>query len=274
MLPKWISEAQRIQSLHSFPVIDITEHTTITDEIKSYLSKHLLLCFRDPNFLIRKYKDEPADELKNYLQNSVFPSGLDQPSKNTIQGDWGEAITSLILKDFRGLLVPVSKMRWKINNDKSMFGTDVFAIEQDDNEEITKLIYCETKTYRSKNKNIAEVAYHSLYRDNGGSLPDIIDFIERVYFERKDYEMADKFSKVYKNMDKYNKEFQIFLIFEKSSWDDVALDNLHNLPPSLQNLHINVFLIDNLKELVDDTYKQILKVGEEIVYGDRTVSNE
>ncbi|SDJ82808.1 hypothetical protein [Paenibacillus naphthalenovorans] len=271
MLNKWLVEKQRSSNSYSFNVIDTTELSQLDDKVRKYIAHYLLTNFRDPEFLINKYKNRSKEELKKYLKTKVFATNVDKPSKVTQQGDWGEVLSALVLNDFRNVK-PLTKLRWKVNNERSMFGTDVFALEEDQNGNVTKLIYCEVKTKRTYTKNIASQAYESLYRDKGRSLPDIIDFMSRIYFDKKDFETANKLDELYHNYKKYNKEFQIFLIYEKSKWKEDILAVLDSLPPKLKNLHITVVLINNLNSIISETYKETIDVGVEIVHGIKTVS--
>lgn len=79
--------------------------------------------------------------------------------------------------------------------------------------------------------------------------------------------MSDKYDEIFDNINKYKKEFQIFLIIEKSIWNEDILQNLHDMSPKLRDLHVNVLLIENLKDVIEDTYNMSIKVGEELVYG-------
>ena len=267
MINKWISEEIRNPCKYCFSIIDITELDDISDDVKKYISEFILSSFRNIEHLKRRYKDKSVAELKKYIGNNIFAPNDDAFGKNVRQGDWGEIIAALILKDVRGFILPVSKLRSKVNHEKSMFGTDVFAIKEDSDGNIDKLVYCESKTRRTYSKNIGEEAYNSLYKDKGESLTQIIDFISKIYFEKGNYELADKYDEIFHNIENYEKEFQIFLVFEKSIWKEDILKTLHDLPPDIQNLHVNVLLIDNLKDVIEHTYNMTLEVGEELIYG-------
>ncbi|WP_210409654.1 hypothetical protein, partial [Leptospira bourretii] len=49
----------------------------------------------------------------------------------------------------------------------------------------------------------------------------------------------------------------IFLILEKSKYQEKILEELENLPPSLSPLNVTIVLIDNLQELVTKTWDDI-----------------
>lgn len=267
MVKRWINEKPRKDNSHSFTVIDISEHNKITEEVKRILASNLILSFRDIEHLKRRYKDQPKVKLKEHIENKVFATGKDGFSNATKIGDWGEVFCEVILDEFRGYALPIRKLKWKINNEKSLLGTDVFAIKQDKDGNIKDLVYSESKVKTTYLKDIGKQAYESLYRDNGESLPDIIDFISRLFYFQGNFEMADKFDDVFSNMEKYGKEFQIFLIFDKKLWKEDILEILNDIPPELENLFVTVVLIDGLRDLIDETYNLTIEVGEELVYG-------
>lgn len=267
MVKRWISETYDNENDFRFVVIDISEYTEITEEIKKVMATSLISSFRDIKQLKRRYENQPKTKLKEYIESKIFATKKDNFSVATRRGDWGEVLCGLILDEFRGYKLPVNKLKWKINNERSLFGTDVFAIKENASGNIESLVYTESKLRTSYSKDIGKEAYQSLYKDNGSSLPDIIDYISRLCFDKRDYEMADKFDNIYLNMKKYNKEFQIFLIFDKNTWRKEILDILNDLPPELDHLFVTIVLIDNLKVLIEETYELTIEVGEKLIYG-------
>ena len=181
MIEKWINEVPRNPCPYCYSVIDISELDEISDEVKRYISEFILFSFRNIEHLKRRYKGKPVEKLKEYIEKNIFAPNDDNPGKNVRQGDWGEIISALVLRDLRGLVLPVFKLRWKVNREKAMFGTDVFAVKEDEHGNVQKLIYCESKTRRTYSKSVGVEAYNSLYKDNGQSLPQIIDFISNIF---------------------------------------------------------------------------------------------
>ena len=59
------------------------------------------------------------------------------------QGDWAEILASLIVTYFQNLEVPLNKLQWKFNQNKAVFGTDIFAYNK--GEKIHYLYYYEIK---------------------------------------------------------------------------------------------------------------------------------
>lgn len=269
MINQWVRDVRRSQVPFSFSVTDITEHSSVTDNVKKHIARYLLHSYRNPDYLKMRFRDKSPDIFKEYLRNKVFVPGESQSqlTQNTRQGDWGEVLSALLLIDLRGLQVPIPKLRWKVNNEKAMFGTDIFAVSIGSEGEISTLVYCEVKTRRTYSHQLAIEAYNSLYTDNGKSLPDIVDFIIRIFYEQQRYDLAEKFGNVWDNIDQYAKNFEIFLIVEKTEWKEETLQRLHDVPPSLQSLNVNILLIDHLQLFMEDVYNLAILEGEQIVYG-------
>ncbi|MHC1761758.1 MAG: Hachiman antiphage defense system protein HamA [Negativicutes bacterium] len=269
MINQWLVEELRESAQFCFSVTDVTEKTPVTENIKKHIAMHLITCYRNPSYLKTMFQNKTPNTLEEYLKTLVFvPSDpANQLMQNTRQGDWGEVLVSLLLIELRKLIVPTPKLRWKINNEKSMFGTDVFAISFGTDDEISQLVYCEVKTRRTYDHQLAVEAYASLYRDNSSSLPQIIDFVARTLFEQKRYEDATKMLHAFDNIDQLPKNYEIYLIVEKSQWEEKTLSKLNATPPLLPCLNINILLIDDMQSLVNEINALAIKEGKKIVYG-------
>ena len=198
------------------------------------------------------------------MKNEVIPKEDNQFDRNVRQGDWGEILTALIVSKFQNLEIPINKLQWKFNKDKAVFGTDLIAFNKGG--KIEDIYYYEIKTRvnpdikEGRNPNryyIAVWAYNSLYKDEQSPTASIADFLTRLYFEKEDYDTANKFKDIVKNPQKYNRKFEIFLIIEKSKFIDEILQELNELPPQLEPLNITLVLIDNLSDLVRNTWQDI-----------------
>src|SRR5690554_5583233 len=123
MVRSWISETPRDESGFCFTVIDISEYSQITKDVKKLLASSLILSFRETEHLKKRYENQPKMKLKEYIENKIFATRKDNFSIATRSGDWGEAFCGLVLDEFRGYTLPIKKLRWKINNNRSLFGT-------------------------------------------------------------------------------------------------------------------------------------------------------
>jgi hypothetical protein len=79
----------------------------------------------------------------------------------------------------------------------------------------------------------------------------------RYFVDRGEYDTAQKFSDIVKNPNKYNRNFELFFIVEKSKYDEVIFEELNTITPLLAPLCVTVIIIDDLQQLVHDTWLDI-----------------
>ena len=171
----------------------------------------------------------------------------------------------------------MSKLQWKFNNNKAVFGTDLIAFNMGD--EIKEIHYYEIKT-RQKPQNkegnkkrghyyVTIWAYKSLEKDAYSPTSSIANFLELLYYDRGDIENANKFKDIVRFPKKYCSYFEIFLIFEKDNYIEKLLNELEALPPKLSPLKVTLVFVDNLKQLVENTWHDIEETLVQIINGDK-----
>ncbi|MGG7195901.1 hypothetical protein ACQPUI_04110 [Clostridium butyricum] len=298
MIREWLKESNRNSAKYYFNIIDLAEIKTIDEEILNYLGKVVLESYAQKENLKIRFKEKPEEDLKKYLTKQVFPDiykfpeeKKNQLAKNVMQGDFGEILTSDIVRKLRNLKVPIIKMRFKFNNNKSVFCTDLFAHNLGDT--ITDLTYYEVKTRATNNKEkldknsdceshyIAYNAAKSLMKDQQDDNSEgIADFLVRWYYEKaqtclecSNEEMAEKYyelSKMYDdivlNSDKYSKNFEVVLIMQKDKYTDNILDDLNELDFSCGELKITILLIEDIKKLYLEVFDYAYRYAKEFVY--------
>lgn len=266
MIEDWLKYEEKDNTDYVFKLIYITENQSPPDDkLIKHLQEKILTSYRRLDFY-KFHLGETAteDEIRSYVKEQVIPKDGNQIDKIVRQGDWGEILTALIVSKFQNLEIPINKLQWKFNKDKAVFGTDLIAFNQ--GEKIEDIYYYEIKTRLNPNNKegkkpnrhyIAVWAYNSLYKDEQSPTESIADFLEKLYFEKKDYVTASKFKDIVKNPQNYNRNFELFLIVEKSKFIDEILQELNDLPPELEPLNITLVFIDNLSDLVKNTWKDI-----------------
>jgi Cap4 SAVED domain len=268
MIWEWLEEKERKSHKFSFHIIDLTE-TSIRahQQFPSWLASELLVAYKDPAHLKYRYGQRERQELRDYLSTEVFPPTTTTLEKNTRRGDWGEIVTGLVLRDIRKLETTLIKLRYKLNKKKSSFGIDVFGVQTDSSGKIVGLCICETKTKITYDKDIGCKAYNSLMSNDTSAIISIADFMSTIYFNAGRFDLVDQFDDIVVQKAKFPTEHHIFLVHEKSLWNDEILMNLSNVPNLLQGLKVNVLLIDELDDLVEKSCALVPDVGEDIVYG-------
>lgn len=269
MVEDWLKYEEKKEAGYVFRLIHITEsQSPPNNEVIKCLQEKILTSYRKLDFYESHLGERATEgEIRGYIKEQVIPGKKAQIVR---QGDWGEILAVLLVSKFQNLKVPINKLQWKFNKDKSVFGTDLIAFNKENT--IKDIHYYEIKTRlkpdqkegKSPNRHyIAVLAYQSLYKDEQSPTETIADFLERLYYEKKDYDTASKFRDIVKNPHKYSREFELFLIVEKSKFERKAkeiLDELNNLPPRLNPLNVTVVLIDNLGDLIKNTWQDIENV--------------
>jgi len=253
----------------AFSFIRITEKSKPDINITKLLQKKLLFSYRPEDYYSFYFKENATEEnIRKYILEQVIPAENNQFDRNVRQGDWGEILATLIVTYFQKLVIPINKLQWKFNKDKSVFCTDLIAFNSGD--KIEDIYYYEIKTRQNPNKKegrkgeqkeyITVLAYKSLVKDAGSPTDSLLDFLARLYFELKEYETSKKFMDMINNPQRYNKKYELFLIVESRKFKSCMLDDLNSLSPSLSPLNVTIVLVDDLKNLVKNSWKDIENV--------------
>ena len=274
MINDWLNYEQTTPTPYVFQIINVSEKSQQTDEIKSFLSNEVLKSYRELEFLKFLYANEAEDKLKKYLEDYVFPSGINQLSKNVTQGDFGETLAYLIVSHFHELVVPIRKLRWKLNNEKSVFCTDM--IGHNHGNIITNIHYFEIKSKIAIKKEsvnghsnyITVHAHNSLLKEEQTPNEGIADFLSRYFFSKGEYDNADKYGAIVKNPNSYDREFELVFIIETSKYIPDILEELENLPPQLNPLKVSIILIKDLLDLINHTREKAIDEAIKYVYGE------
>ena len=268
MIDNWLSYNDENDAKFEFKLNQIVEKNSPTNDIIELLQEQIILSYRSFDFYKFHFdKTISEDEIRQYVKEQVIPKDEHQFDRNVRQGDWGEILSGLIVSYFQNLIIPINKLQWKFNKDKAVFGTDLIAFNK--GESIEDIYYYEIKTRVNPNKKegknpnrfyISIWAHNSLLKDEQSPTESIADFLERLYFEKEDYETASKFKNIVKNPQDYNKKYELFLIVEKNKFIDEILKDLNDLPPQLAPLTVTVIFINNLSSLVKRTWDDIESV--------------
>lgn len=264
MIRDWLSYDEKPDDF-VFKLVFINEDGEFNDDIVSYLKENIIKAYRSIEFYKFHLEGCSDDEIKKYIKEKVIPSDENTIVKNVRQGDWGEIVSALIAEKFQNLEVPICKLKWKFNKDRAVFATDMIAHNSGD--EIKDIHYYEIKTRlhpQNKEKSgkdtrdyITVIAHNSLLKDENLPNETIADFLERYHFENNNLEKARRYKDVVLNPQKYNRNFELFFIIEKSKYVEDILKDLNELPPTLTPLRVTLILIDNLKSIVSQSWDDI-----------------
>lgn len=289
MIKKWLKEKSHKEKSKYFTIYKIEEDGAPSSDILNYLGEQTMDSYRILKGLKNSYARLPEKDLKEYLNNYVFPP-LPDPF-NVRQGDFGETLARLFVEKFRNLEVPCYKLRYKFNNAKAVFCTDIFS--HNGGEEILELKYYEVKTKitdaktkidikgKEERRHIGVIAHESLAKDNNKTNTEgIADFVKRLYEEKaqvlddeglpekaeKYWNIALKYNDIVNNPEKYKRSFELVLIIEKGKYSDEVLKDLEKLPPSLSPLDVTVITIDGIKDLTENSINKAVDSAVNYVY--------
>ncbi len=261
MLKQWLKVTERKPCPYVFTIVDVSERQSPNPKLKKYLAKHVVSSYRNLSYLKFIFKSKPQRDLEDYIKNSVLASTKGQIGKNVAQGDFGEILAELVATYFYGLEVPLKKLRWKFNKDRSTFCTDMIAHNKGAN--IADVYYYEVKTrLRIRKETVNGVsghvtvnAHNALLKDQQASFSAIADFLSRLYYEIGLYDKAKTYNDLAANPLGYSNHYELFFVINRPSFMTQILDDLHNLPPSLAPLKVTVVLVEDLGRIILETQK-------------------
>lgn len=274
MISEYLSKKQEISDRFVFKFIEFSNKAIPSIELCNFIKESILKAYLDQDlskdFLITK----SLDGIKGYIKRTVIPDAKTQLEKNVREGDLGEVIAALIVSEIQGK-VHLNKLRFKFNKNKSVFGTDIVALNSLD--DTTTVYYYEVKTLydgftKKDNKYITVIAYEALDKDFSAKTNTVLDFWVKILKERGDLEHASKLFDLVFEPDSINPDFGIFIITDKNlTQEDLncALQQLNDLPPTLSPLSVTFVFLDNLKRFVDDVWSNIEEYGVNLIKGNK-----
>lgn len=266
MINTWLQSSSSVPAHQLFGMINVVEIGPPSVDVKDYLGHEIISSYRNLDDLKILYEHLPEDRLTDYIRDYVMPSNANQLTRNVRQGDFSEVLASLIVSFFEKRIVPLKKMRWKFNKDKSVFSTDMFAHNAGD--QISDLYYYEIKSRLDTRQKegtapnrfyITVHAHNSLLKDMQQPNEGIADFLSKMYFAQKDYDSAKKYHDIILNPNNYKRSYELFFIIETTKFNPSIIDELENLPPALKPLCITIVLIANLGRLIVDLQQRAIQ---------------
>lgn len=270
MLKLWIEEnkIEKMDYPDKIEFYEFQEKIEITEDIKKDISKRVLLSLENPMGLKLRFNGLNSEEIRECIEYSILPdkNALFYPQKSI----WGEVISAEILNVFRKHIIPVYKLRYKEKKDQAMRGeADVITCYLDDSPLIIAFTEVKTKGDIKKNgfseyKDDMKKAEKGLLKNNVEK-PEILEYIYKRLFDEKKYDLLQKFDDAIKKPHSYKKEFHIFMVMEKNRWTEQIIDFFKKESTELPNLTIDIVLINSLNDLIDETYKIIVDIAEEVI---------
>lgn len=255
MLADWLTWKTRLPNPYkNFDLIEIEEKKEIGNEIEPLLVK-LLQDYRfDPSLFQRLANRFGWSNVQKLLANST------QPTVQTARrGYFGEVLTSAMLLDFFGYVIPIKKFRYAISANQSLPGTDIIAIKKQAGA-ISEVCFVESKLRTTSDTTASVQGYKQLRDDYVQRIPDMILFVLSRLYERKDPLFEDFFGYVCSRKDMSGMErFCLGLTWEYGTWTETVLENLEEETddPSFPRLVVHRTRIKNLAKHLNDLLEAI-----------------
>ncbi|MBE9256374.1 hypothetical protein [Dolichospermum sp. LEGE 00246] len=289
MLNNWLSNSTREPCPYKFGVRDITECSSPNlsdpeDTILNHLSYHLLMAHGDPEKIkgdckilledleelkFDKLKSYVEDIIKNYVNNEILPSNKPGFQLSTWIGNFGEVLASQILIDSEEFWFPIYKLRFREKRSWAMKLTDLCLIKTNG---LSKPLICygEVKTKSSAcDPKLGIKGHDSLVKDDALEKPEILNFFCNMLYVTKRIDEADFLTRIRLGKIDYDKQHYLFLIHDKSTWKEEVLSNLNSyqLNSDLINFSITVVLVEQLRQVIDESYSRAWKSVEGWING-------
>jgi hypothetical protein len=269
---EWLKSKQRDINPFKFRVVNIWEENSPTPETINFLSEEYIVANISPKALkiaLGKLKDDCGELNLQKFQKFIEVNLTDEDKISTLVGSFGEIISTVYLVQFEKYWLPVYKLRYREKKNWAMRMTDIFVINTEDN---NKPIVCygEVKTNTSGYKaNIGLEGHNSIKKDNALENPDILRFVINTLCNQGREDKASFFIDIQLKMINYETKHKLFLVHDAKFWKEEILENLNacELDSALQDFTVYIFLINNLKTLIDESFKNSWREAEVIANG-------
>lgn len=171
------------------------------------------------------------------------------------RGDFGEAIAAECLREFDSLTVPVSKLRYQIDPNQTLPGSDIVGFRWDDGT-LSSLEFVEVKLRTSLDKGLAVDAHAQLRDDSATKFATTLTFLASRLFET-DKETYEEFLRYLYDRGARDDTFQVCLVLDRAEWHDDVVLNLTDVTERLNPLLLRVVNLANLGRLVDESYARL-----------------
>ncbi|HYU56245.1 MAG TPA: Hachiman antiphage defense system protein HamA [Candidatus Dormibacteraeota bacterium] len=249
-LASWLRSSFRSSSPYkTFDVVDINEHRPLTIEVKSLLKTIIASALYDIDFLTIVAESLGWDTVQKMLTER-------RPKvKNLRYGDFGEIITNAILADFFGYIIPVQKLRYRIETDQSLPGTDSIALKVVSGA-ITDVSFVESKLRSGQDTSKAVEGYHQLAADYVEDFFGFTTFVLSRMHEEKHQLFSAFLAYLKDRKDTTNLEsFRLGLVWEYGKWSETCLRNLEEArETAVPRMTVQLVRIQNLIPLIEELY--------------------
>ena len=235
-----------------FKTIEYVETNSLNNSAVEFLSTLIRENTVDEEFLKYMQKKLKWDWGKIYA-TFVIES---QPNHDNLKkGKFGEIFHGQILEEFYNYVIPIKKLQYQFTKDQSLTGTDMIAIKIKE-EKITEICYVETKLRTSNDYSAISEAYKEIIQSKSSSMNSLLKFILKELYKTNKMLHSQLTEFISEMM--HDDKFRIGAIFEKKIWRQKYIEKLNDcMQKSDFDLTVDIVKINNLEELVNNSYKAI-----------------
>ena len=255
-ISSWLDAATPWQADNGALIQTISERQR-PDNLHSLLGAQLQDT-RFPQGLIEECAEILGVEYTAQLASSMTPS-----NPNMRRGYFGEMIAARCLQEFDGCWILVQKPSYAITPNQSLPGTDVLAAYVD-NGEITSLIFTEAKLRTARDRNVLLQAAQQAVSDSQNEFAPMIGFVLRRLYESDQEEFRSFRNYLNRRRVGTTDDFQyVYLVLERGAWSVDDVSDLDEICPLPSGFRVSVVEIENLAQLVGQSYAGIGMVVDE-----------
>ena len=208
---------------------DTTRHQFERSEIRLISTRDQLVSALA--VLLETNKSDPSvtSRLLTSLGWSVALAPL-QPGRDAVRrGDFGEMLAAEAAVAYDGSIVPVRKLRYQIDPNQTLPGSDVVAFVIDDDYAVINLNFIEAKYRNHPSSGLAVEAYQQIIDDRAQGYPTTLNFIAHRLSEIDPILFASflRFLEVRQIVETFA---TVSLSFDAAHWKEATADQLDDLP--------------------------------------------
>ncbi len=166
------------------------------------------------------------------------------------RGDFGEVLAAEAIEAFDDLVIPIRKLRYQIDPNQTLPGSDIVAFELGDDGDLLGLHFCESK-YRTKpGRGIMVEAIDQLDGDREREFATTINFLAHRLRET-DTELYGRFLSYLRLRSERTDSFGVCLTCDETASTDGPVEAAADLPEVAEPLMLRVVPLPDTIALID-----------------------
>jgi len=156
VMTAWLDPAHRDPSPYGFEVTDLPERSRPSADLIGGLGELVVRAKTRPDVLERMAQALGWEDALSRLRRG---------RKEVRRGDFGEAVACDAVEAFDGFSVPIRKLRYQLDPEQTLPGTDVVAFHRNEDGSIADLHFLECKLRTFRDVTVGVEAHDQLSKD-------------------------------------------------------------------------------------------------------------